>query len=793
MAWKLGEAFIKLTADPRQLVADMRKAEGHVDASAQAMSMSWSSAFKLGLVGLAAQAVGQLTNSLRNAAIATIEQGDRLRELSQITGVAVEDLSRLDYAGQTAGVGLEEIGNAMRFLAKNQDMAIKGSKSAIDMFDRIGVSVGELKGMRPDEVFKRIADAMKNGTVRGNEVTVAMGLMGRAGAGMVPLLMEGADGITELGNRADATGYTLSTEFANNADAFGDSITMLKNDAAGFARTLTQDLLEAVIGFNDYVSKDLPEGFTLGGMAAKGLGFIIKALATSWTTVFHIVRSTTMSASEALIAYAASAKQALSGDVSGALETYNKHAAASAKAQAERNKEYQASLGKIAGLEGAFSDARKKSAEELAQISDEERKKTEAATAAQELQNLQLRAKNELLKGNKKAAEALQQEYDNRIAAKQIEEGVSMAVVGTTVALQREQRQLERNAERRKQDEAESKKAEAEHKKNRERVATALEATSKANAAAEKEAREQARETARVRAQAIIDMLQLNRDVSAELQAITSSEFENEKSSILARSEERRAEIEQSVMSEQWKADAIVRINELQNEELRNLNASYGLDFERMLEQQIAAFGTVAQRMAGMWKQTTDDMTTLFGDVFYSAFVGDMEGIEDAFDSFLKKLLRRIMNFLAEQAVIKLLQMLATSGKGTWWGALAGAAEKAMAAKGGGGGCETLHLANGGVVQGGFRAFAGGGVATSPTLGLIGEAGMNEAVVPLPDGKSIPVEMAGGGGDVVINQRIVITPDLLTAGRPSDAEIVNAVTSDIARHGGMYQQIRRRR
>lgn len=64
---------------------------------------------------------------------------------------------------------------------------------------------------------------------------------------------------------------------------------------------------------------------------------------------------------------------------------------------------------------------------------------------------------------------------------------------------------------------------------------------------------------------------------------------------------------------------------------------------------------------------------------------------------------------------------------------------------GGGGGTAAIPhipaLAMGGIVKGGFTKFAGGGVVDRPTLGMIGEGGLNEAVVPLPDGRSIPVNM----------------------------------------------------
>lgn len=67
----------------------------------------------------------------------------------------------------------------------------------------------------------------------------------------------------------------------------------------------------------------------------------------------------------------------------------------------------------------------------------------------------------------------------------------------------------------------------------------------------------------------------------------------------------------------------------------------------------------------------------------------------------------------------------------------------ALGASAGTFGAVTTGYANGGVVPGGFRAFANGGVVSGPTLGLVGEGKYNEAVVPLPDGRSIPVQLGG--------------------------------------------------
>ena len=43
----------------------------------------------------------------------------------------------------------------------------------------------------------------------------------------------------------------------------------------------------------------------------------------------------------------------------------------------------------------------------------------------------------------------------------------------------------------------------------------------------------------------------------------------------------------------------------------------------------------------------------------------------------------------------------------------------------------------------GIRQYAKGGVVTQPQMAVVGEGGMNEAIVPLPDGKRIPVEFSG--------------------------------------------------
>jgi lambda family phage tail tape measure protein len=75
---------------------------------------------------------------------------------------------------------------------------------------------------------------------------------------------------------------------------------------------------------------------------------------------------------------------------------------------------------------------------------------------------------------------------------------------------------------------------------------------------------------------------------------------------------------------------------------------------------------------------------------------------------------------------------------------------------GGSGLAKAFGFASGGIMtqQGPLKLkrYAAGGIATGPQLAIYGEGSRPEAYVPLPDGRSIPVTMKGGGvGNVVVN------------------------------------------
>lgn len=176
-----------------------------------------------------------------------------------------------------------------------------------------------------------------------------------------------------------------------------------------------------------------------------------------------------------------------------------------------------------------------------------------------------------------------------------------------------------------------------------------------------------------------------------------------------------------------------------------------------------------------------------------------IETLANAFKSLANTIIQEMTRALVNQAVSKLLgSALGMLGGGLSGGNMGGA-NYYDPSTGLGVAGPNFGLANGGVIKGHFAPitpFANGGMVTGPTLGLVGEGRFNEAVVPLPNGKSIPVDLGNGAGNnistnIVVNMNNNGQTSADVTGRGGQAfgrEIEGAVRSVIlkeSRPGGL--------
>ena len=174
-------------------------------------------------------------------------------------------------------------------------------------------------------------------------------------------------------------------------------------------------------------------------------------------------------------------------------------------------------------------------------------------------------------------------------------------------------------------------------------------------------------------------------------------------------------------------------------DQLRNIASTIGNAFGEAFKGIITGTSSVREALAGMFQSIADSFADMVAQMIAEWLKAQLiQGFQSLFSAVLPGL------------------GAAAGGLSSGFSAGTSSAIDTGAAGWASSFATPLKFANGGIASGGFQAFANGGIVTGPTLGLVGEGRYNEAVIPLPDGKSVPVQLSGGDGGNQINSNITV-------------------------------------
>lgn len=200
-----------------------------------------------GLQGTLRGIAGPLAAAFSVAGIAAfaksvIDLGDRLNDVSKQTGIAVEDLSALGNAAKQNGADTETLNTGLVKLNRAIAEATSGSQEQMKAFEALGITQEQLKAKSPLEVFYLISDAFNNAADGAGKTDVAMKLLGRSGAELIPLLNEGSTALKQFAG-------SITTEQAKQFDEFNDNITKLSTNLQKLAVTVLGPVIKGVNSF----------------------------------------------------------------------------------------------------------------------------------------------------------------------------------------------------------------------------------------------------------------------------------------------------------------------------------------------------------------------------------------------------------------------------------------------------------------------------------------------------------------------------------------------------------------
>lgn len=199
----------------------------------------------------------------------SIEAMDMLGKTAQKVGIPVEELSKLSLAAKLADTSMETLASSTVKLSKNLELIVGGKGgNAGAALKAIGVSATDAHGrLKPTEqIMAEIAEKFHGMEDGANKTAIALALLGKAGAEMIPFFNQGNQGLEEAARLQERFGLTTQAS-ADQAQLFDDNITTLKAAFDGLFRKVAIEMLPALNDLtNSFVS------FVAEGSNAEAIG-----------------------------------------------------------------------------------------------------------------------------------------------------------------------------------------------------------------------------------------------------------------------------------------------------------------------------------------------------------------------------------------------------------------------------------------------------------------------------------------------------------------------------------------
>ena len=235
MTTEIGNLVVALRAETAAFRTDLAKANRSLQRSAGRMSRQVDQLNRQ-FVGLGRTLRRNVVGGLQVLAAATIARGfsqiigdavrlgEALTNTAQRVGVTVEELQELRAAAATVGVEASTVDMALQRFARRVGEAAAGGGVLHDVLRENDIALRDANGEIRDQVdiLADFADAIENAGSEQEQLLLAFQAFDSEGATLVNLLREGADGLDELRERAEAAGLVLGDEQAQSLSRIND-------------------------------------------------------------------------------------------------------------------------------------------------------------------------------------------------------------------------------------------------------------------------------------------------------------------------------------------------------------------------------------------------------------------------------------------------------------------------------------------------------------------------------------------------------------------------------------------
>jgi transcription initiation factor TFIIIB Brf1 subunit/transcription initiation factor TFIIB len=135
---------------------------------------------------------------------ASLEAAQTIDRQARSLGISAEEFQRISFAFRQFGADSSDISDAFNTLSDRAQDAKDGMQSFIDDFKLVGIEVDDLKGKEPGELFRLFAEGVSNVEDPTRRAAGVVRILGDdVGRRLLPMLMEGTEGLDALGKQAN--------------------------------------------------------------------------------------------------------------------------------------------------------------------------------------------------------------------------------------------------------------------------------------------------------------------------------------------------------------------------------------------------------------------------------------------------------------------------------------------------------------------------------------------------------------------------------------------------------------
>lgn len=144
--------------------------------------------------------------------------GKGVKTITRMTGMQAAGASRLAAQWRRYGVDAETGATGIKFLSRNIDAARMGNKTAIASFERLGISLSDLRTLNADDILFKVRDAISQMGDATAKTAITLKMFGRGGGALTGWLSQSEETINDLNKKIESMGLVWGDKQLKNYD-----------------------------------------------------------------------------------------------------------------------------------------------------------------------------------------------------------------------------------------------------------------------------------------------------------------------------------------------------------------------------------------------------------------------------------------------------------------------------------------------------------------------------------------------------------------------------------------------